>query len=264
LKGAGATLTQLYFELGQLLKKEMDALQARSDQAGYDRTQQAFQKFLQALVKSKSGQSSTSLLWAGESMLSLSESAHDQVDALRGRRMVREADATMQSARNLAKEAAGVFQQILDTYGRDEAFRQQPGGEARLLHTKIRLAAALRNQGDFTKAEQMLDELSQQHKGMLEPLMEKGLLLEDRAQAGQGKWSDAYEHWRKLAAVLARYAHKPKEYYDATYHVAYVLFRQGQKDEAKKALRSVMRLSPTVGGPEMKAKYETLLRQIGT
>jgi hypothetical protein len=44
--------------------------------------------------------------------------------------------------------------------------------------------------------------------------------------------------------------------------VAYALFKEGQKAEAKRALKGVMRMSPKVGGPEMKAKYETLLKQV--
>jgi tetratricopeptide (TPR) repeat protein len=262
--GGGASLTQLYYELGKLLKKQMETLQARGDQMGYDRTQQAFQHFLQALVKSKSGQSYESLQWAGEAMLGLSESAHEQAEALRARRLVREADATDSAGRALAGEAAAVFEQILNTYGKDETFRQRPNGEAQLFRTKLRQVSAFRNERDFSKATQLVESLIDQNKRILDPQLEKGLLLEDQAAAGKGKWSDAYEHWRGLAATLGRGARKPKEYYEASYHVAYVLFKEGQKDEAKKALRSVMRLSPTVGGPDMKAKYETLLKQIGT
>ena len=38
--------------------------------------------------------------------------------------------------------------------------------------------------------------------------------------------------------------------------------REGRGKEAKQALGGIMRLSPKVGSPEMKKKYESLLAQI--
>jgi outer membrane protein assembly factor BamD (BamD/ComL family) len=264
LGGPASSLTQLYFELGQLLKKEMDSLQLKGNQAGFDRTQQAYQKFLQALVKSKAGQSYTSLEWAGEQLLTLSESANAQAESLRTGRMVRQAGTTADSARSLAGEASAVFQSILDTYSKDDDFRKARGGEALLMRTKLKLAGAYRNQREFGKADELIKELIEQNRGLLDPLMEKGHLLEAQAQAGSGQWALAYEHWRRLASRLGQATPKPVDYFEASYHVAYCLLKQNQPAEAKRALNSVMRLSPKVGNEEMKAKYESLLRQLGT
>jgi len=52
------------------------------------------------------------------------------------------------------------------------------------------------------------------------------------------------------------------EYFDAYYHAAYALYKDGQATKAKQTLGSVMRLSPKVGSPEMKAKYDALLKEI--
>lgn len=262
LGGKGTNLTQLYFELGRLLKKEMDALQAKGDQPGYDRMQQAYLKFLQALVTSQSGQSYDSLQWAGEAMLSLSQAATEQAVQLKGRRMVREAASQADTARSLANEALAVFQRVLDTYSKDEAFQKLPSAGARLLRTKLRMVSAYRGQQQFAQAQELVDQLISQNRGLLDPLLEKGLLLEDMAEAGKGNWSSAYEHWNRLAARLGQTNPKPRDYYEATYHVALVLSKEGKKSEAARLLRGRMRLSPRVGGPEMKAKYEKFLLQL--
>ena len=102
----------------------------------------------------------------------------------------------------------------------------------------------------------------------IEPRVEKGLLLEARASAARGKsastalWTVAYNHWRTLALQLAGARPKPPEYYDAWYHTALALYKDGKPADAKKTLASVMRLSATVGGPEIKAKFVDLLSQI--
>ena len=55
---------------------------------------------------------------------------------------------------------------------------------------------------------------------------------------------------------------KPPDYYDAWYHAAAALQKQGKPDLARTTVASIMRLSPTVGSPEMKAKYQDLLKQL--
>jgi len=75
-------------------------------------------------------------------------------------------------------------------------------------------------------------------------------------------WSAAFNQWQKIALMLARVRPKPVEYYEAWYHAALALNREGKAKEAKQTLAGVMRLSPTLGGPEMKQKYQALLGQI--
>ena len=55
---------------------------------------------------------------------------------------------------------------------------------------------------------------------------------------------------------------RPISYYDAWYHVAWVLYKKKEPEKAKQALMGVMRLSPNVGGPEMKAKYQGLIAKL--
>jgi tetratricopeptide (TPR) repeat protein len=237
--GGGESLTQLYFSLGKLLEKEIDRLKAKGDSAGLNRTQQAYQKFLEALANSKSGQTYESLQWAGEQMLLLSRS----------------------------KEAGAVFDRVLEKYGKDPAFLEAQGGRERIMRTELRRASALRFEGDFAAADAAVEQLIKDSPRSIEPRIEKGLLIEAKASAARGKqattlWTAAYNHWRTLALQLAGARPKPPEYYDAWYHTALALYKDGKPADAKKTLASVMRLSATVGGPEIKAKYVDLLQQI--
>ncbi len=238
--GGGGNLTQLYYSLGKLLEQEMDRLKKKGDSAGLNRTKQAYLKFLAALVASKSGQTYDSLEWAGENMLKLGN----------------------------AKESEPVFKTILETYEKDEKFLAAPGSGDRLLRTRLKLSAALRGNKNFADAAKLIDGLVKENPKVIDPQMEKGYLLEDMAanvtgKAGAAKmWVAAQTHWRTLALRLGNARTKPTEYYDAWYHAALALKEEGKSKEAKQTLASIMRLSATVGGPEMKQKYKTLLDQI--
>ncbi len=88
------------------------------------------------------------------------------------------------------------------------------------------------------------------------------MLLESEAEAGRGNWSAALRHWEDLPKRMERMRPRPASYYDAWYHVAWVLSKQKDTAKATQALLGVMRLSPTVGGPDMKAKYQGLLAKL--
>jgi len=122
--------------------------------------------------------------------------------------------------------------------------------------------------------------LSKDNPRAIEPMMEKGLLTEDMARAGvlerdatfvaaQKKakakitpWAVASTQWKEIALRLGGARTKPPEYYEAWYHAALAMKEDKKPTEAKQTLASVMRLSASVGGPEMKQKYKTLLEQI--
>jgi hypothetical protein len=127
---------------------------------------------------------------------------------------------------------------------------------------QVKRAAALRAIGDLTAADAAIGELLKANPRSLEVQIEKGLLLEDKARARQGTWAAAFTHWQTLALQLANSRPRPPEYYDAWYHAALALYKDGKPAEAKKTLASVLRLSASVGSPEIKAKYQDLIKQI--
>ncbi|SIO66718.1 Tetratricopeptide repeat-containing protein [Singulisphaera sp. GP187] len=233
-QGGGANLAQLYFGLGKLLEAEMKVLKDKGDRAGLAKRQADYLKFLTALANAKSGQTYESLQWAGEQMLKIQNPG----------------------------EAGKIFKRILETMGKDKAFLAQEGAGNLLLRTRIKYAEALRGQADFTAAEDLVSELLKEFPRSSDPLFEQGMLLENKAETKQGTWKAAFAHWQKLALRLGTSRPRPPEYYDAWYHAAYALAKDNQPTKAKQTLGSVMRLSPKVGGPEMKEKYDALLKNI--
>jgi TolA-binding protein len=234
--GAGNGATQLYYELGRLLEREIESLKKRKDRAGLARTEESYQKFLKALVASKTNQTFQSSLWAADNLLKLGS----------------------------AKEANEVYTSLVNSYGKDPQFLKSPRAADQIALVRLKQVAALRTLGDLADAETLLNEVMEQNKRSIEPQMEKGYLLDAKAQAKQGKWIDAYNHWKTLATRLHGMSPKPIQYYEAWYEAAVSLQKQGQPDLARKTLASVMRLAdPSLGGPEMKAKYDQLLKQLG-
>lgn len=231
--GSSSGRAQLYFKLGKLLEKEMEQLERKKNAAALKSTQDAYRSFLSALTESKAGQSYESLQWAGESLLTLGAGG----------------------------EAEKVLQRVLDESVKDKSFATAPGGKERILRTEIKLAAALRIQGKFEKASSLVEEILTEYANYIEPRIEQGMLLEAQAEAGQGEWAAAIRHWENLAQKLSR-PPRPTAYFEAWYHAAYGLSRQQQTVKARQILNGIMRLNPTVGGPEMKARYQRLLETL--
>jgi tetratricopeptide (TPR) repeat protein len=232
--GGASGRAQLYYKLGKLLEKELDSLKEKGNTAALQRMHQAYKSFLTTLAESKTGQSYDSLRWAGESLLALDAYA----------------------------DAENVFRRVLDEFTNDPQFRQQQGGQGRMLMARLRLVSALRGQQRFREANSILDELLKNKPTYLETVFEKGMLLEAEADAGQAKWSAALKYWEDLAKRMERTRPRPSSYYDAWYHVAWVLSKQKEAAKARQALMGVMRLSPNVGGSDMKAKYLALLEKL--
>jgi tetratricopeptide (TPR) repeat protein len=232
--GGGGGLTQLYFQLGTLLKKEMDNLEKRGDRARLHQRKQSYLQFLTKLADSKSGQTFESLSWVGNNMLALDR----------------------------PKEAQAVFVKVLKDYGDDKKPPARPVAADQLMLVRLKLAAALRGQRNFGEAESLVDKVLKENPNKIEPMMEKGLLVEEKAAAGKATWPAAFAQWRAVAQRLGNARTRPVAYYEAWYHAALVLKNENKTQEAKQTLALVMRLSPAVGGPEMKAKYQALFNQL--
>ena len=103
------------------------------------------------------------------------------------------------------------------------------------------------------------------NKRLIEPRMELAMLAEAKAETGAATWDAPFTEWKKLASQLGSgTGPKPVEYYDANYHMAYALWKQKKPALAKQTLASILKLSPTVGSPAMKSKYQELIKRIGS
>lgn len=149
-----------------------------------------------------------------------------------------------------------------------------------------RRAGLLRTQGKFEQAVADMDALISKNKRALEPLMEKGKILEqwavdlrDKQTAKQGppiskdkvgeRFAAAAAHWADLRSKLGRLRNKPPDYYEVVYRTASCLYAQHQltgdvnaAKQAEQLLSATMVLSPRLNGPEMVERYESLLKQI--
>lgn len=234
--GQGVPLTQLYFSLGRLLQKEIDTLKTKDDKARLEQTQLAYARFLEALANSKSGQSYDSLEWAGEAMLGLGQ----------------------------ADQAAAILEGVLEKFTKDESFQATQGADGKLLRTRLMLIAARRAKKEpaaFTKALEEVNALVKAHPRALEPLVERCKIYEDWAETDPKakRWDEAIAYWKQLATVLNRA--KSPEQYEAWYHVALGQLRKGQKQDAAKTLRGILAISPKLNSPEMRKKYDELLKE---
>ena len=232
--GGSAGRAQLYFNLGKLLEKELETLRAKKNTKALASLTQSYKAILNTVVESKTGQTYESLDWAGSSLFAL--------DAY--------------------QDAEKVFRRMLNDYSQDAKFLQQSSAKAKMTLIRIKLASALRGQRKFDEANSLLDEALSQKPPYLDALLEKGMLLEAEAEAGQGTWAAAIKYWEELTRRTERFRPRPPAYYDAWYHVAWGFFKQKNPVKARQALMGVMRLSPNVGGPEMKAKYQGLLARL--
>ena len=234
--GEGANRAQLYYKLGRLLETEMERLRAANQPQQLAKVRESFRTFLKALADSKNGQTFESLRWAAEGLLSLGAGA----------------------------EAEAVLRKLIDESQADAEFMKQKGASDRLLRAKVKLAAAYRAQKKFDQAASMIDELMADptYRRYLDPMVEKGELLDAQAEAGAGSWAAAGAHWQDVAQKLSRSRPRPEAYFDAWYGAALALSKQNQNAKARQALTAVMRLNPTVGGDAMKKKYEDLLAKL--
>jgi tetratricopeptide (TPR) repeat protein len=240
--GSAAGRAQLYFKLGKLLERELSQLEEEKDSARLNAMRQVYHTFLTALAESKSSQTYDSLEWAGESLLTLGAGA----------------------------EAEKVFDRVLKTLLANESSGRDPRSQAaidgRILRTKLNLAAARRIQaateGKLDEAASLTEDLLSQYPHYLEPQVEKGMLLEARAQAGKSDWALAIRQWQDLGQRISGTRPRPLKYFDVWYHAAWCLAQQGEKTKARQILGGIMRLYPGVGSLEMKLKYEQLMGKL--
>ena len=229
--------TQLFLELTISLKKEMENLEAKGRTQDLQRVTQAYQQFLDALANSKSGQTFQSLAWAGDAMVSIGK----------------------------AKEAVAVFDKLLEMAAKDPSFIPGSPVQApdRIFVIRLKKARALRMDNEFAKSEELIKTLVAERPNLPDALLEKGYLFEDWAEADSNRWGDSLNYWSWLANRFERAGRKGQPYFECNYHVALARFKLGDKTRAIQTLRGILILSPNVGSPEMKAKYQELLKKMG-
>jgi hypothetical protein len=162
--------------------------------------------------------------------------------------------------------ARELYTAILARGEADQAFQQSNG--AALTRIQAQLVGLLRQKGQFNEALIEVNKLVEQFPNALEPLMEKGRVLQGWADEEPERSDDAVAHWTLLRTRLMRLPRKPPEYYEVVFNAANCLFTDGLKSndpqkalQAEQLLNATLVLSPKLSGPELVARYKALMRK---
>jgi hypothetical protein len=134
---------------------------------------------------------------------------------------------------------------------------------------RVRLISVLRQRKDFEGALKQLDAQLKENPRALDLLMEKGRILQARAEKDPTKFDDAVAHWNGLRRQLDQpKTRKTADYYEVVLNVATCLVEDARKNkstekaaQAGQLLHAVESLSPTLSGPDMVARFKALSAQ---
>jgi tetratricopeptide (TPR) repeat protein len=174
----------------------------------------------------------------------------------------------------MTAEASQQYQKILARTESDPEFAK--AAVKAMPRVRSQLIGILRQQGQYDEALKQVDKLIEENPKALEPRMEKGRILEAWSEKDVRHYKDAVTHWSNLRNALQQIrGKKPPEYYEVMYKVAECLVRDAQtsKDkaaalqrakQAEQVLKAALTLSPNLNGPDMVARYKTLLNKAMT
>jgi hypothetical protein len=166
----------------------------------------------------------------------------------------------------LDDKARDQYLAILQAAEQDPSLLPATSGQGAITRVRAQLIGLLRKEGKYEQAMQQAEALIQANPRALEPLLEKGRILQAWAASQPARYDAAVSHWTTLRTTLARLQRKPPEYYEVVYHAAACLMAQsehsGDKNKALQAeqlLKATLVLSPRLSGSDMVAKYDQLL-----
>ena len=176
-------------------------------------------------------------------------------------------DACVQLDHNI--EAREIYERLLAAADQNESAKATVG--AAVAGVRARFVRILRNEGKLDEAAAQVSALIKEHPNALEPLMEKGYILQGLAERDPHRLDECVAHWTDVRVRLGRSKTRPPEYYDVVYNTAVCLVRQARMTnnrekalQAEQILKSTMTLSPNLNGSDLVAKYEALLSQATT
>ncbi|TWT66175.1 outer membrane protein assembly factor BamD [Allorhodopirellula solitaria] len=216
----------------------------------------AFNVFLSQI--SKISQDDTTLLWVGQTMLGMAESAMPEGQV----------KAEGQTA-ELLKTAIETFQTL----------KQKPDASETIPYL---LGKALRLQGQYSAALKEFREILTTKPTMIDAQEEAALTYEQWAAVLPAKYKpDAYESalgggkkgviwgWGKISVMTQRNPNFRDRFFNARYHLARCRYMQGEaaKDpkltqNAARVITSLAGLYPDLGGPDEFRKFNALLKKI--
>jgi len=161
------------------------------------------------------------------------------------------------------EKARDYYDRMLKAIENDEDAKKTAAGS--ITRVRSKLLGLLRNEGRYEEARKQVDALIKDHPNALEPLMEKGRILQDLATRDPKRYDDCIAHWTEVRVKLGAIRKRPPEYYEVLYNAAFCLVQVAQRTkdgdkalQAEQMLKSTLTLSPNLSGPDMVAKYNAL------
>ncbi|HTN76381.1 MAG TPA: hypothetical protein VL096_14080, partial [Pirellulaceae bacterium] len=169
----------------------------------------------------------------------------------------------------LNTQAREIYAAVLSKIDKKETGDDAAVAERAATRIRSQLVSLLRNEGKYDEANKQVDALIKSHPNALEPLMEKGRILQGWAEKDPKRYDECVTHWTSIRVKLGRLKTKPPEFYEVLYNASFCLLKQSvaTKDaskalQAEQMLKSTMTLSPSLNGPDTVEKYKTLLTKI--
>lgn len=277
--GGGEGLTRILVQLGKKLEEEINR-DIASANPQLPQKLQSFENFLGDLFNRKEGQDFHSLMWVGQTYISLGQ-AVEKTDSSR--------------AKTYFSNAGQAYQALLDKGASDPKLIPEgatPG-------VKLKLVTARRKEQKFEEAHALITELLKVNAMFLDGQTEAALIYQDQAaQGGPDDWKywkkandgdpskagvQIVWGWKQLAEKLGnavRMQQDPKrrdelknEYYDAQYNVAFSHYKYGmaqpkdqEKDRflsyARKVLEGTARQTSDFGDQPQYDKFNALYKDV--
>ena len=162
------------------------------------------------------------------------------------------------------KKARDQFQAIIDREQSDPAFAKVAAKA--MTRVRSQLIGLLREEKKYPEALTQVEALLKAQPNALEPMIEKGNIMQALAETDPKKYDDAVKWWSGIRNKLQNLpGKKPPAYYEVVYNAAFCLAAQKQPEkntQATQLLSSTLALAPSLDGPDRVEKYKALLKQL--
>jgi cellulose synthase operon protein C len=213
--GGGEALTEMYRQIGEQLKSELERLKNQNQLDQFNTVRKSFETFLGELSKRKD-QTIGSLTWIGETYYNLAQTSGEDPS----------------TAGNFYDQAATAYQTILDRAKEDPKFVDA----SRLTGVRLRLVNCKREKGSFEEALELVKTIIAESPRSLDAQIEANFIFQDWGASGQGdswqKYQDAMTGdkaaglwgWgdtaRRMQALLTQGGPDARDRYENRYYEA--------------------------------------------
>lgn len=164
----------------------------------------------------------------------------------------------------LTEKARDQFQAIIDRAAADPAFAKVAAKA--MIRVRSQLIGLLRAEKNYDESLKQVEALLKEQPNALEPLIEKGNILQALAESDPKRYDEAVKWWTNIRLKLSgAQGKKPPAYYEVVYNCAFCLAAQKQAEKSSQAaqlLNATLALSPQLDGPDRVEKYKALLKQL--